>query len=291
MSEPPSGEAISAHPPDVLDGRPDLDGRRPGGESELATMRAEVTELQRTARRIAQQVDWLLTHAVLTPDAPVCDLDGDVDEAMAELAAQVERGERLQDELLAPAARKELQVSVDRHWEWTQQLERRQADVTRLSAAILGDDEPAAVRAADDFPGAWQALSELEQDRARLESAAGAARRRLDADEAVRDEHAADIEAAGRAWQELCGRLRSLIDSAVARRALLPVWFRNSLGLAPPPEAPTRWFELATEILAYRVTYRIDTADSPLGEAPTDEASARRRQWYQRLRAGLARLT
>jgi hypothetical protein len=276
----PSGDELDA----LRSGRPDVD-------PELTTMRTDINELLRSVRLIAQKVDWLTSNALITADAPICDLDGDVDEAMAKLAAQVERGERLQDQVLDGPARKELKVAVDRHWDWERKFERSQAQVTSLSEAIVGSYEPAAVRAADEFPAAWQALTELEQEGPRLENAARIAQERLDADDAVRREHGADIEVVGLAWQQLCRQLRDLIDSAVAQHALFPTWFRDTLGLAPPADAPTRWFELATEILAYRITYRIDSKDSPLGDPPPGDASARRRQWHQRLRAGLARLT
>jgi len=62
-------------------------------------------------------------------------------------------------------------------------------EVATLSAAIVGDDEAAAVRAGEEFPAAWQALTEAEQEGPRLESAARVARERLDADDAVRRKH------------------------------------------------------------------------------------------------------
>jgi hypothetical protein len=260
-------------------------------DSELSTLRTDINELLRSARLIAQKVDWLMANALITADAPICDLDGDVDEAMAELAARVERGERFQDQLLEDAARKELKVAVDRHWEWGRKLERGQAKAMSLSEAIVGPDESAAVRAAEEFPAAWQALADLEQEGPRLENAARVAQERLDADDVVRRDHGKDIAAVGQAWQELSGKLHAVIDSGVAQHALFPAWFRDTLGLAPPADAPTRWFELATEILAYRITYHVDSEDSPLGDPPPGDASTRRRAWHQRLRAGLARLT
>ena len=276
-------ETPSPSPEELRSLRSDLD-------FELSAVRGDINELIRSVRLIAQKVDWLMANALIQADAPICDLDGDVDESMRKLAAKVERGERFQDQLLDDPARKELKVAVDRHWEWGRKLDRLQATVTTLSEAIVADDESAAVRAADDFPAAWHGLTELEQDGPRLESAARVARERLDADDLARRQHGKDINAVGYAWQELGRQLRALIDAGVAQHALFPGWFRDSLGLAPPPDAPTRWFELATEILAYRITYGIDDEDTPLGDPPVGDASARRRDWYQRLRAGLARL-
>lgn len=262
----------------------------PDLEADPASLRTDINELLRSVRLIAQKVDWLMANALITADAPICDLDGDLDQAMAELAAQVERGERFHDQLLDNTARKELKLAVDRHWEWNRKFARSQAQVTSLSEAIVGPDELAAVRAAEEFPAAWQALADLEQDGPRLENTARVAQQRLDADDELRRDHGADIEAVGQAWQELFGQLRGVIDSGVAQRALFPTWFRDTLGLTPPADAPTRWFELATEILAYRITYGVDSEDSPLGDPPPGDASTRRRAWHQRLRAGLSRL-
>jgi hypothetical protein len=264
---------------------------RLNAETEPAAIRRELAELIRSVRLISQKVEWLMDNALIIADAPIWDLDGSVDEDMARLAAKVERGERFQDQLLDTSARKELKLAVDRHWEWGRKLEQRQTGVLALSEAIVGPDESAAARAAEEFPAAWQAVTELEQDGPQLEAAARVARERLDADDEARSRHGRDIEAVGHAWDELCHQLRELIDTGVSQHALFPAWFRDSLGLAPPPDAPTRWFELATEILAYRVTYRVTSEASPLGDPPPGDASSRRREWHQRLRAGLSRLT
>jgi hypothetical protein len=269
----------------------DLPDRGPDVTSDLAAMRRDLGELIRSVRLMSQNLEWLMDNVPIIADAPVCDLEGDVDATMANLAATVEHAERFQDQLLDTASRSELTLALDRHAEWARMFDRQQSTVVTLSEAIVGDDEATAVRAGDDFPAAWQALTELEQDGPRLANTAKLARERLDADEEVRREHIKDIDAIGPAWLELTRRLHSLIDSGVAEHALFPAWFRNSLGLTPPPAAPTRWFELAIEILAYRITYRVESDDSPLGDPPPDDASARRRRWYQRLTAGLARLT
>lgn len=259
--------------------------------SDVAAMRGDLSELVRSVRLISQKVEWLMENVPTIADAPVCDLDGDVDATMADLAATVEQGEQFQDQLLDSASHTEMTAAIERHAEWSRMLDHQQSTVLTLSEAIVGDDEASATRSGDDFPGAWQALLELEQDGPRLAKTAQLARERLAADAQVRRAHLKDLDAVGPAWQELTRRLRTLIDSAVEEHALFPAWFRNSLGLAPPPAAPTRWFELAVEILAYRITYQVLSDESPLGDPPPDDASARRRQWYQRLIAGLARLT
>jgi hypothetical protein len=261
-------------------------------EAELAAVRADVGELLRSLRLVSQQVHWLVDNALITADAPICDLDADVDEAMVDLAATVERGEGFQSQLLDSVTRKELQLAVDRHADWERRLDDEHAVIVALSEAVAGDDdEPATLRAARKFATAAQALRDQEKEVPRLEVAAREATRRLRADDEVRREHATDIHVVADAWQRLYRQLRAVIDEGVAKHALFPAWFRNSLGLAPPPDQPTRWFELATEIRAYRVTYGVVAEDSPLGSPPAGDSTRRRQEWYRRLRAGLARLT
>lgn len=259
-------------------------------EAQLAAVRGDVGELLRRLRLVGQQVHWLMDNALITADAPICDLDGDIDQTMVDLAATVERGERFQDELLDGVTGKRLRLAIERHAEWQRRRAEQHTAIVALSEAVVGKDPAAAARAAADFPAAARALRELEQDGPRLEAAAQEAARRLDADDTARREHRTDIAAVADAWQQLCRQLRAVIDEGVAKHALFPEWFRNSLGLAPPPGQPTRWFELATEIRAYRITYGVVNQDSPLGAPPPEDASRRRQEWYRRLRAGMARL-
>jgi hypothetical protein len=258
---------------------------------ELASVRAGLGELQRAVRLLNQQVQWLINNAVNTAQAPICDLDADVDEAMVALAATVERGERFRSELLDDVTLKELRQAVDRQEDWQRRLDDQYASIVALSAAVVADDEQAALRTAEEFPAAAQAARDLQDDGPVLEEAARKAKQRLDADADVRRAHGADIDASADAWQRLCQRLRATIDEGVARHALFPAWFRNSLGLAPPPDQPTQWFELATGIRAYRITYGVVTDDSPLGAPPDGDSSRRRHAWFRILSAELARLS
>ena len=260
-------------------------------EAELASVRTGLGELQRAVRLLNQQVQWLMDNALNTAEAPICDLDADVDEAMVALATTVERGERFRNELLDDVTHKELRQAVDRQEDWQRRLDDQYVSIVALSEAVVADDEQAALRAAEAFPAAARAARELQDDGPMLEEAARKATQRLDADVDVRRAHGTEIDAIADAWQQLYQRLRATIDEGVAKHALFPAWFRNSLGLAPPPDQPTRWFELATEIRAYRITYGVVTDDSALGAPPDGDSSRRRRAWFRRLSAGLARLS
>jgi hypothetical protein len=259
-------------------------------EDDIASVRAGLGELLRAVRLLNQQVYWLMDNASITAEAPKCDLDADVDEAMIALAAAVERGERFRNELLDDATRKELQQAVDRHRDWQRRLDAQYASIVALSEAVVADDEPAALRAAEEFPDAARAARDMQDDGPLLEEAAGKATQRLDAELDVRRAHGTDIDAVPAAWQQLYQRLRATIDEGVARHALFPRWFRDNLGLAPPPDQPTQWFDLATDIRAYRVTYGVVAEDSALGAPPDGDSSGRRHAWFRRLSAGLARL-
>jgi hypothetical protein len=260
-------------------------------EAELHAARADIGELLRAVRLLGQQLHWLMDNALIAADAPICDLDADIDEATVALAATVERGEEFRDQLLDSVTRNDLQLAVDRHVDWQHRLDDQYAALVALSETVVADDEPAALRAAEEFAAAKQAVRSLEKEGPRLEAAARNAAPRLDADDEVRREHREDIDAVADAWEQLYRHLRAVIDEGVAKRALFPAWFRNTLGFAPPPDQPTRWFELATEIRAYRITYGIVSVDSALGAPPPDDSSRRRRDWYRRLAAGLTRLT
>jgi len=80
VDEAPSGE--------------DLDRLRSELESDRAAVRGDLSETPPHGAPDRSEVDWLMANALITADAPICDLDGDVDEAMVKLAAKVERGER-----------------------------------------------------------------------------------------------------------------------------------------------------------------------------------------------------
>jgi hypothetical protein len=266
-------------------------GRMRDAEAELNAVRADLGELLRAVQVVGQQVRWLMDIALITADAPICDLDADVDETTVALAATVERGEGFRNQLLDGVTRKELRLAVDRREDWQRRIDDQYAALVALSSTVIGDDQPAALRAAEQYPAAARTLRDLEEDGPRLQAAARAAAQRLDADDAMRNEHAEDIDAVADAWEQLYRRLRAAIDEGVAKHALFPAWFRNSLGLAPPPDQATRWFELATEICAYRVTYGVVADDSALGGPPVGDVSRRRHEWFRRLSAGLARLT
>lgn len=260
-------------------------------ERELHEIRTDIGELLRTVRLIGQQLHWLMDNSLNAADAPICDLDADIDEAMVALAATVERGEGFRNQLLDSVTRNDLQLAVDRHADWQRRLDAQYAALVALSETVVADDEPAALRAAEEFPAAKRAVRALEKEGPRLEAAARNAAPRLEADEEIRREHREDIDAVADAWERLYRHLRAVIDEGVAKHALFPAWFRNTLGLAPPPDQPTRWFELATEIRAHRITYGVVSSDSALGTPPPDDSSRRRRDWYGRLSAGLTRLT
>ncbi|NLT55460.1 MAG: hypothetical protein GXX79_13055 [Actinomycetales bacterium] len=83
--------------------------------------------------------------------------------------------------------------------------------------------------------------------------------------------------------------MRTLVAEAVGTAALLPSWFTTVLGPMPPAEHTDRWMEVATELLAYRITYRIGDPVVALGPEPVG-ASRQRHDWWAELDRSLREL-
>ncbi|MEU1555603.1 hypothetical protein ABZ517_23195 [Streptomyces scabiei] len=60
------------------------------------------------------------------------------------------------------------------------------------------------------------------------------------------------------------------LADAIRDRALLPMWFVTVLGPVPPAHKTQEWMDLATQVLAYRVTYGITDQAVALGPAPNE---------------------
>ena len=88
--------------------------------------------------------------------------------------------------------------------------------------------------------------------------------------------------------KKLAWLLRGRLADAIRDRALMPVWFVTVLGAVPPADKTQEWMDLATQVLAYRVTYGITGQVVALGPEP-DEYGSRRHQWYRELTKDLRR--
>ncbi|MFF0116769.1 hypothetical protein [Streptomyces prasinus] len=96
------------------------------------------------------------------------------------------------------------------------------------------------------------------------------------------------IEQGDKAERKLNWLPRGRLADAIRDRALLPMWFVTVLGPVPPAHKRQKWMDLATQVLAYRVTYGITDQVVALGPAP-DEYVPRRTEWYGELTKELRR--
>ncbi len=77
------------------------------------------------------------------------------------------------------------------------------------------------------------------------------------------------------------------LADAIRDRAPLPMWFVTVLGPVPPAHKTQEGMDLATQVLAYRVTYGITDHAVALGPAPNEyvpaapsgTANSPRRRW------------
>ncbi len=134
----------------------------------------------------------------------------------------------------------------------------------------------AARKKLDDSGRTWSSKKDLaEKHRAELEE-----------DDRNRRELASVISKGQRAGTELATRLRTRIVEAVGRSALPPRWFVSAFGPAPlgDKKAQDRWFTAATEILVYRLTYKVNDPVRALGPEPAYGQDEYRWARYNRLR-------
>lgn len=268
----------------VAELRGEVHGQISGLESELAGLARMVT-------LIGQQVQWLQRQIMATGAAETYDPD-EASAASRTLAARVEEAELLRDRLLPDDRRRQLEGVVGEFATWRRRW-RQQADEALAASAILAETRPGESRHSQGrrlFSAARGQLDRLTRLHDPLAERARQAADRLQADDAERDRSGAQIEAGESAWRTLETRLRTALAEAVDRGAMFPTWFTATLGLAPPADALQSWLDTATDLVAYRITYRVTSPVSPLGDRPPADASLRRHRWYGRLHTDLARL-
>jgi chromosome segregation ATPase len=242
-------------------------------------------DLAALVKRLDARVEWLERNIRLQAATAEAELD-DVDETEVDLAQVAEAGHVARSELLPPSGRSALEAAVAAHAEAVRnQIHHR--DVAIGASEILAEtsrDDDRHIAAVAEFRAA---VAGRDQARQRVRELAGPA---LDAAEVLGvDEQqqvaVADVIAEGEnAWDALQDRLRARVAEAVGVGALLPAWFTSVLGPIPPAEDTRTWMDVATSLLAYRVTYGVTDPVVALGRPPAEAETARRRAWYQQLR-------
>lgn len=242
---------------------------------------------------LVQQLEVRLTRLERllwgTPDGET-QLDA-VDPELARLAGAAERAHELTRMLVAPEVRTACEQAIESWEQWHHR--HREVLAVALAAsrtiAITSADQRGRTVAVREFEAARAELSMLRSRRQGYLNAATHARRQLDHDQQARGRSQGDIDAGHLAWATLIARLRVLVATALDHAHPLPAWLVVGLGAASPNGASARWRELATDLLAYRITYSVADRGAPLGAEPTAEDSPRRRRWYAELDRQLVR--
>ena len=256
-----------------------------------AEVEAAADELGALLKRLDARVEWLERNIRMRAGAAEAELD-DVDPRDRQLAQVAEAGHVARSEVLAPAARSSLEAAVAAHADACRARERH-CHMALAACEVLAETSPDDDRHASAVTDFRLAVSGRAQATARVEELARAAREAtaaLDADESGQIA-VADVLAAGeRAWATLRTRLRARVADAGGEGALLPAWFTSVLGPIPPAQDTRAWMDVATNLLAYRVTYAVTDPTIALGRAPAEDETARRRAWYLQLRRQLGEL-
>ncbi len=242
-------------------------------------------DLAALVKRLDARVEWLERNIRLQATAAEVELD-DVDSAEVHLAQVAEAGHVARSELLPPSGRSALEAAVAAHAE-ALRTQFHHRDVALEACAVLVEtsrDDERHVRAVEEFRAAVAGRDQARQRARELAAPAQEAAAVLDVD-AEQQVAVADVLAAGEhAWAALQYRLRTRVADAVGEGALLPAWFTTVLGPIPPAEDTRAWMDVATSLLAYRVTYGVTDPVVALGSPPAEAETARRRAWYQQLR-------
>jgi hypothetical protein len=254
-------------------------------ENRAVEVEATSNDLAALVKRLGARVEWLERNIRLKSAAAEAELD-DVDSTEVELSQVAEAGHLARAELLPPAGRSALEAAVDAH-SVALRAQAQHRDAALAASEVLAEtplEDERHVTAVVEFRAAAAGLIEARQRSRELAAPAQEAAEMLGEDE-EQQVAVADVVAGGeQAWNALQHRLRTRVADAVGEGALLPAWFTSALGPMPSPQDTKAWMDVATSLLAYRVTYGVSDPITTLGRQPGDTETARRRAWYQQLR-------
>jgi hypothetical protein len=206
------------------------------------------------------------------------------DPELVELAAAAEYAQTLSRMLVTPRLRVACEQTIEACRQWQQRYDyaRDTAIAASRTIATTRADQQRHREAAQVFEAASAELAVLLPRRRRTLNTANNARQQLAHDRGIREQYGHEIAEGHRAWATLTTRLRIRTAAAVERGEPLPNWLVEWLGV-PPSASATGWRELATQLLAYRLSYAVTDPVQPLGTEPGSQDSSRRRQWYRDL--------
>ncbi|MER6523062.1 hypothetical protein ACFWHQ_39475 [Streptomyces sp. NPDC060334] len=271
-----------------------------GLEDELSTVRNDLAELdedvrgdiqgtERALKRLTGRVQALEAHLLAAGGAPHADLDT-IDPEWNKLARSASHGWNVRSGLLPGHQREAHRLKVREYEGAVEERDEHRDKVVEAAGILAGQPRTSREfkQAVMDF-GMSRTLAEGHEQRARkLAGPAQAARAALAQDDTLRQAKATLIEQGDKAEKKLNWLLRGRLADAIRDRALLPMWFVTVLGPVPPAHKTQEWMDLATQVLAYRVTYGITDQAVALGPA-SDEYALRRTEWHRALTKDLRR--
>ncbi|WP_410588052.1 hypothetical protein [Amycolatopsis sp. lyj-23] len=246
-----------------------------------------IDRLGRQLERLQQQVRVLERAVRVSDGVPQADLD-DVGPETRALAAQAARWDDLHKELVTKEQRARYAEEIAHLDAVRSALSRCDADLLEVVRVLASTDRGS--RARGDAESSLRALSTrrrtlLDEEIPAASAAAEQARLALREADAVQARVVPQLERAERAWHDLQVRLRTRITDALGANVLLPTWFGNTLGVAPPSgTSGDAWIRTAASVLAYRVTFGITDQALPLGPPASEAADTTERRWTWRAR-------
>lgn len=257
-------------------------------ESDVRRHGTTLDDIERALRQMRTSVTWMERHIRASGSATVADLDA-VPARLQRAAAEAEAGRAARERLLTDIQRAVREASITAHRDAVTAVGEATAALLDACNALAEldwrDDERHAFsrRRYEYARDRWRSAAPQP---AQLAPHARHADRELAADDELREELAERITAGAEAWTLLTTSLRTTIAAAASDGNLLPVWLHESLGPMPPPGRTREWIELATEVLAYRLTYHIDDPLIAIDETPPD-APIRRWTWAAKIKADI----
>ncbi|MET8853156.1 hypothetical protein [Amycolatopsis sp. NPDC004625] len=246
-----------------------------------------IERLGRQLERLQQQVRVLERAVRVADGVPQADLD-DVGPETRALAAEAARWDDLHKELVTKEQRARYAEEIAHLDSVGSALSRCDADLLEVVRVLASTDRGS--RGRGDAESSLRALSTrrrtlLDEEIPAATASAETARLAVREADAVEARVVPQLERAERAWHDLQVRLRTRITDALGSSALLPMWFGNALGVAPPSGTTgDAWIRTAASVLAYRVTFGVTDPALPLGPPPAEGVDTGERRWTWRAR-------
>ncbi|HWR47320.1 MAG TPA: hypothetical protein VN327_06865 [Pseudonocardiaceae bacterium] len=252
-------------------------------QEKLEELESSIGDATSILSRLGDRLDWVERHIRASGAATEVTFDDQAGE-LAPLVRKIRQGQQAQAHLLIDSDRRQFEASLARSDHQARRIDELttaalQASATLTTTSYGREEHTAAAKAfRTAFTTRQTEIKLHQQHQARAEQA----RTRLAQDDQLRNKHAATIRAGNAAAQTMRLRLRTTIAKALGEAALPPVWFTTALGVTPPRGGAEGWLDTATEVVAYRITYKVTDPVLPLGTKP-DMNNSDQYRWHQEL--------